>query len=93
MARNALPNPGQWFSEMGNREDIVYGLFREFEPTAVLDRDVIFDCPCSAKNFAYRIKNLGKSELEDILANEKFPLEVICQNCGSVYYITKEMLL
>lgn len=92
MALNALPNPGQWFSEHGNREDIVYGLFREFKPTAVLDRAVIFDCPCSAQNFALRIKNLGKAELDDILATEKFPLEVICQNCGSVYYITKEML-
>lgn len=92
MALGALPNPGQWFSEFGNREDIVYGLFREFKPTTVLERDVIFDCPCSAENFAMRIKNLGKAEVDDILANEKFPLEVICQNCGSVYYITKEML-
>ncbi|MCF0241732.1 MAG: Hsp33 family molecular chaperone HslO [Treponema sp.] len=92
-AVNAMPSIGTWFYEGGNREDVVYGLFREFNPAAVLDRDVIFDCPCSEKSFIQRIKSLPKTELEDIIATETFPLEVICQNCKSKYYISKEVLL
>jgi len=91
-AVNAMPSIGTWFNEKGNREDVVYGLFREFNPVAVLDRDVIFDCPCSKELFIRRIKNLGKAEVDSIMAENKFPLEVICNNCGSIYLINKEEL-
>ena len=92
-AVNAMPSIGTWFYEGGNREDVVYGLFREFNPTAVLDRDVIFDCPCSKDSFVQRVKALPKAELEDILAQDQFPLEIICNNCGSHYSIEKSDLM
>lgn len=85
-ALRALPNPGKWFSEGGDREDIIYGLFREFNPAKVLDRDVIFDCPCSEDGFRKRILALSKEEVESLKAEGK-PLEVICHNCGSKYSI------
>lgn len=91
-AFKAMPSIGQWFADKGTREDIVYGLFREFSPTIVLERDIIFDCPCSMENFARQIKNLPKSEVESIIKDDPDPIEVICHNCGSVYKISKEML-
>lgn len=91
-AFSAMPSIGKWFAEKGNREDIIYGLFREFKPEAVLDRDVIFDCPCSAEHFASAIRGLGKKELDDIIEHDPDPLEIICHNCGSVYHISKQML-
>ncbi len=91
-AFTAMPSIGQWFADGGNMEDVVYGLFREFKPTAVLERDVIFDCPCSAEYFADHIRHLPKAELEDIINRDPDPLEVTCHNCGSVYKISKEML-
>lgn len=91
-AFNAMPSIGTWFSEGGNFKDVICGLFREFNPKIVLERDIIFDCPCSIENFTDQIKHLPKAELDDIIQNGPDPIEVICHNCSSVYHITKEML-
>ena len=86
-AFSACPPLGQWFSEGGKREDIVYGLFREFSPQAVLERDIIFDCPCSKERYIQAMRNLSAAELNDIKQNGDDPLEIICHNCASVYHI------
>lgn len=86
-AFRAAPPLGQWFSEKGDREDIIYGLFREFSPSVVLDRDIIFDCPCSKEVFKHHVQNLNAAELADIKKNGPDPLEIVCHNCGSVYRI------
>ena len=92
-AFSAMPSIGKWFSDGGDMEDVIYGLFREFKPTAVLNREIIFDCPCSAEYYARQIKALPKKELADILANDPDPLEIVCHNCGSAYKIPKSMLV
>ena len=86
-AFRAAPPLGQWFSEKGDRDDIIYGLFREFSPSVVLDRDIIFDCPCSKEVFKRHVQNLNAAELSDIKKNGPDPLEIVCHNCGSVYRI------
>ena len=91
-AFKAMPSIGKWFSDGGDMEDVIYGLFREFNPSAVLSRQIIFDCPCSAEYYAKQIKNLPQNELDDILKNDPEPLEITCHNCGSIYKITKDML-
>lgn len=91
-AFRAMPSIGQWFSDKGTREDVVYGLFREFNPKVVVERDIIFDCPCSTENFAQQIKYLPKAEIESILAEDPDPIEIICNNCGSIHMIPKSML-
>lgn len=91
-AFRAMPSIGKWFADGGDMEDVIYGLFREFNPSAVLNRDVIFDCPCSAEYYAQHIKHMPKAELEDIIAHDPDPLEIVCHNCASVYNITKDML-
>ncbi|WP_147615677.1 Hsp33 family molecular chaperone HslO [Treponema pectinovorum] len=92
-AFSAMPSIGKWFAEGGDMEDVIYGLFREFNPCAVLSRDIIFDCPCSKEYYAKQIKNLPKSELADIIANDSEPLKIICHNCGSTYDIMKSDLV
>lgn len=91
-AFRAMPSIGKWFADGGDMEDVVYGLFREFKPVIALDRKIEFNCPCSAERFAEHIKHLPKTELDDILAHDKDPLEVICHTCGSKYLIPKSML-
>lgn len=55
-----------------------------------LERRMIgFSCPCSKSSFESYLKNLPQKEKEDIL-NGKFPLEVECFNCGSIYSFEKE---
>ena len=91
MAFKTAPSLGQWSSEGGKIEDIVYGLFREFTPSVALRRDIRYDCPCSEETFANYIKMLPKQERDDIL-RKKEPLEIQCRNCGSVYTISVEKL-
>ena len=91
-AFSAMPSIGKWFSEGGNMRDVIYGLFREFEPNAILSRDVVFDCPCSLESFTNHVKHLPKSEVEDIIKNDPDPIEIICHNCGSRYLIDKKNL-
>ncbi|MCR4789788.1 MAG: Hsp33 family molecular chaperone HslO [Treponemataceae bacterium] len=84
----SCPSLGQWFSEKGDLEDIIFGLFRDFKPSIAVTRDIKFDCPCSKETFISHIKNLNPAEVADIKKNGPDPLEVICHNCGSVYNIS-----
>lgn len=86
-ALDACPSLGQWFSEKGNREDIIHGLFREFNPIIALERDIIFDCPCSKERYTDAIRSLSANEVADMKKNGPDPLEVACHNCSSVYHI------
>lgn len=91
-AFSAMPSIGKWFADGGDMEDVIYGLFREFDPSAVLSREVTFDCPCSLENFAAHVRHLPRTELSDIIAHDDDPIEVICHNCGSRYAVSKSML-
>ena len=89
-AFNAAPSLGQWYSEKGNNDDIIYGLFREFDPVVALNRNIVFNCPCSEKKFTDYVRRLKKKEKAEILAEPEPTIEVICHNCGSVYHIDKK---
>ena len=91
-AFRAMPSVGRWFADGGDTEDVVYGLFREFAPSVVLTRDVLFDCPCSLGRFVQAVRDLPPAERADIIIHDRDPLEITCHNCGSVYHITKAML-
>ncbi|MBO4404960.1 MAG: Hsp33 family molecular chaperone HslO [Treponema sp.] len=86
-AFKACPSLGKWFAEKGDIEDIVYGLFREFNPTVAVTRNVVYDCPCTEEHFKNYLNSLPKEELEDMKKNGPNPVEIVCRNCGSVYHI------
>lgn len=86
----SAPSLGQWFAEGGDREDIIYGLFRNCEPVCVLNRDIRFDCPCSREKYARHLQHLDQAELRDMAQNGPNPTEVYCHNCGSVYQFSRE---
>lgn len=92
-AFNACPSLGQWFSEGGDLEDIIYGLFREFSPTVALNRNIVFDCPCNKENFVNHVKNLGNEEVSKLFDENQNSIEVFCHNCNSKYIINKEDLI
>ncbi|OJF77512.1 MAG: molecular chaperone Hsp33 [Treponema sp. CETP13] len=84
----AAPSFGDWFSQKGDLEDIIFGLFREFKPLKALTRKIEWNCPCTKEKFINSVKNLNQKELEDIKKNGPDPLEIICHNCGSRYSIS-----
>lgn len=92
-AFKAMPSIGKWFADGGDMEDVIYGLFREFNPSLTLNRDIIFDCPCRKEYYVNHVKHLPQAELADIIANDPEPIEIICHNCGSKYQLYKKDLV
>ena len=86
-AFSSCPSLGQWYSEGGNNDDIIYGLFRDFRPSVAVVRDIKFSCDCSKEKFIQHIRNLSEAELTDIKKNGPNPLNIVCHNCGSTYSI------
>ena len=86
-AFSACPSLGEWFSEGGTCEDIIFGLLREFDPKPVAVRSIRFDCPCSQGYYLQALKNLPEAERENLRQTANDPLEVICRNCSSLYSI------
>ena len=86
-AFTACPPLGDWFAEGGNCEDIIFGLLREFNPQAVAARNITFDCPCSKEYYREALQKLPQSELKNLQETADDPLEIVCQNCSSVYHI------
>ncbi len=87
-AFKACPSIGLLYSESEvDSEDIILGLFREFQPTITMKRDIIYECPCSKDYFLNHIRGLPAKDLEDIRKNGPDPLEITCRKCGSVYHI------
>ena len=87
-AFKACPSIGLLYSEAEvDSEDIILGLFREFNPTITMKRDIIWDCPCSKEYYIQHIRGLPAKDLEDIRKNGPDPLEIVCRKCGSKYNI------
>lgn len=89
-AFSSAPSLGQWFAEGGDREDIIYGLFRALKPVVALERAITFDCPCSRDKFAGHLSRLDRAELADMVKTGPDPIEVVCHNCASVYHFPLE---
>lgn len=87
-AFKACPSIGLLYSEKEvDSEDIILGLFREFNPTITLKRDITFDCPCNEDYYIKYLKTLPADQIADIKKNGPDPLEITCRNCGSIYHI------
>lgn len=87
-AFRACPSIGLLYSEKQvDSEDIILGLFREFNPVITLKRDITFDCPCNEDYYLKYLRTLPADQIADIKKNGPDPLEIICRNCGSVYHI------
>ena len=91
-AFSAVPSLGRWFAEGGNREDIIFGLFRNCSPEVLIERKIDFYCPCNSENFKSKLLALPKAELEDMYKNGPDVIELYCHNCGSVYTYPKNIL-
>ena len=87
-AFTACPSLGLLYSEKQvDSEDIIIGLFREFNPVITVTRDIVFNCPCNEDYYLHYLRTLPKDQLEDIRKNGPDPLEIVCRNCGSIYHI------
>lgn len=87
-AFKACPSLGLLYSEKQvDSDDIILGLFREFNPMITLRRDIKYNCPCSEDKFLDYIRSFPKEQILDIKENGPDPLYITCKNCGSIFQI------
>ncbi|HPM06302.1 MAG TPA: Hsp33 family molecular chaperone HslO [Treponemataceae bacterium] len=89
-AFTSCPSLGQWYAEKGNNEDLIFGLFREFNPVIAYTRSINFECSCSKERLIDYVRNLGRQEIEELKAQKDHVIEITCHNCASVYKINKD---
>jgi len=80
-----MPSLGKAFAEEKDPQEIVNSHFRAYEPRFIGDRRIEFLCHCSREKLKRFLSLMPANELEDILENGPFPLEVRCHNCNTPY--------
>lgn len=68
-------------------EEILGMLFDDYDIVGTLD--VNFKCSCSKESFAKGLLTLPKSDLEEIIKDDK-PIETVCHYCGEKYIFSIE---
>ena len=93
-AFKACPSLGLLYSEKEvDSEDIIIGLFREFNPVITVTRDIIYDCPCNEQKYIDYLKTVPPEQLKEFLeGSNDGTIQIQCRNCGSLYKIPVEKI-
>ncbi|MCM1194702.1 MAG: Hsp33 family molecular chaperone HslO [Corallococcus sp.] len=70
-------------------EEVINRFFGEFDPVFTERAEVRYKCNCSKRKIDGIVRSLGKSEADDILA-ENGQIEVCCHFCGKKYVYDRE---
>jgi len=81
-----MPSLGEAFEEEKDPQGIVNHHFRAYEPRFLENRRVEFMCHCGRERLQKLLTLMPADELEDILAEGSFPLEVRCHHCNTPYH-------
>ncbi|MCK5310614.1 MAG: Hsp33 family molecular chaperone HslO [Desulfobacteraceae bacterium] len=79
----------QIFIEKTAPENLILNNFEELNPVFLGNRRVEFFCRCSKKKMSNYVSKLPKKDIDDILSESSFPLEITCHHCNSVYGFSK----
>jgi molecular chaperone Hsp33 len=80
---------GQNFADKKEPEEIIIKKFEGLNPVFIGNRRIEFFCRCSKKKMSNYVSKLPAKELDDILVQSEFPLEITCHHCNSVYEFSK----
>jgi len=86
----SLPSIGDMFALGTEPTALVQSHFSELNPKLLGNKRVEFFCPCQKETVGNVIASMEKSELEDILKNDPFPVQSLCHNCNTLYSFQKE---
>jgi molecular chaperone Hsp33 len=86
-----LPSMGAAFRKQDPRE-WVEAHFQKFGPKFTAARPVEFFCPCNRQRLRNSLLMLPVGELEDILQNGPFPLEIRCHYCNKRYEFNRDSI-
>ncbi|MBN2400785.1 MAG: Hsp33 family molecular chaperone HslO [Spirochaetes bacterium] len=85
-----FPSMASAFSEGKTPVGLINELFREYSPVFLADTRVEFFCRCNKELMHHYLSILPKKDIDDILANGPFPVEIRCHNCNTKYYFERD---
>ncbi len=88
-----LPSIGTAFAEGEDPEKLVQKSFESLHPQFLGSHRVEFMCRCNQERLEEIMTSLPKDDLEDMIQNDPFPLEVKCQYCSTPYLFSKDDLI
>ncbi len=83
---------GQLLAEGHEPETLILEQFKELNPIPLGNHRVEFFCRCSEDNMKTHLACLPKSDIQEILTNGPFPLEVRCHHCNTVYAFDQDAI-
>lgn len=81
----SLPSLAKALSEGKTVSDYCSEVFSDYGVENLASEPIAFSCPCNKQNFSTFLSKLPLDEKREILKAGKFPLELQCFNCGTVY--------
>jgi len=78
------------FTRKADVEKLILNSFKALNPVFIDNRRVEFFCRCSKKKMGAYVSRLPGKDLDEILAESEFPLEITCHHCNSVYGFSKD---
>ena len=90
---SALPSMGAALSGGATVLEYIHSNFDEFGVQELASEHLGFSCPCSREHFETFLGRLPQDEKEGILADDKFPLELECLNCGTRYRFDRKEVM
>lgn len=88
-----LPSIGELFARGGGGEALVMEQFENLMPLFLGNHRVEFFCRCTEDRMRGYLANLPSADIEDILENGPFPLEIRCHNCNTTYAFGRSDIL
>ena len=73
--------------------EYIHENFDEFGVQELASEHLGFSCPCSRAHFETFLGRLPQDEKDGILADDKFPLELECLNCGTKYRFDRNEIM
>ena len=83
---------GQLLAEGHEPETLILEQFKGLNPIPLGNHRVEFFCRCSEDNMKNHLACLPKSDIQEILTNGPFPLEVRCHHCNTVYAFDRDAI-
>ena len=81
----SLPSLAKALSEGKTVQEYCNEVFADYGVENLASEPIGFSCPCNRQNFSFFLSRLPLDEKKEILKAGKFPLELQCFNCGTVY--------
>jgi molecular chaperone Hsp33 len=85
-----FPSLGSAFSTGKKPVELINETFREYCPSFQTDTRIDFYCSCKKEIMLHYLSILPEKDINEIIENGPFPVEIRCHNCNTKYYFEKE---